>query len=98
MKRERERKGDEIEVNVLTWIGVYTPFTGKIVKYNEAESTKDIFIHGRGCGEAAILTLLMRLSMATLILCSMSLTRLLRGWRWRDPYLHGGGGGGSGRE
>ena len=51
-------------------------------------------IHGRGCDEAAILMVLMRLSMATLTLCSMSFTRLLRGCKWSKPYLGREGGDG----
>ena len=43
--------------------------------------------HGRGLDVAAILTALIRLSVATFILCSMSLTLDLRGWRWSIVYL-----------
>lgn len=43
---------------------------------------------GGDLGDDASLTPLMRLSIATLSLCSMSLTRLRRGWRCSIPYLH----------
>ena len=44
-------------------------------------------IPGGGLDEEATRTPLVRFSIEILSFCSMSLTRLLSGWRWRSVYL-----------
>lgn len=56
-----------------------------------------LYLPGGGLEEAATLTFWIRLSMATLSLWSMSITRLRSGWRWRVLYLVVRGQGGRGK-